>query len=96
MQVVSAAVGVRACKECACGLKLSWSGCILSWSGCMWSEASLEWLHKIKTVQVVSAAVGVRACKECASVLRCGYLGKVLKHTRLPKLVAETGQKTPF
>ena len=23
MQVVSAAVGVRACKECACGLKLS-------------------------------------------------------------------------
>ena len=62
MQVVSAAVGVRACKECACVLKLSWSGCILSWSGCMWSEAGLEWLHKIRTVQVVSAAVGVRAC----------------------------------
>jgi len=68
VQVVSAAVGVRACKECACGLKLSWSGCILSWSGCMWSEASLEWLHKIKTVQVVSAAVGVRAYVVIAAV----------------------------
>jgi len=68
VQVVSAAVGVRACKECACVLKLSWSGCMLSWSGYMWSEASLEWLHKIKTVQVVSAAVGVRAYVVIAAV----------------------------
>jgi len=28
VQVVSAAVGVRAWNECACGLKLAWSGCI--------------------------------------------------------------------